>query len=945
MYYGLRVGLVVMAFLCPLAARAAGESLLCGFDRAEDLRQWEIRSGKATLAALPAAPERQALRLEFDPAGEYQPAYLTWSRVQRDWSGFDALVLDVFNPGREPLPGYLLVADQAWADKGRTYWNRHNAETVFAPGHTEWRIPVRGLFRGEAGSRNNDIARNLDPDAIVRLDFGFGQRQSAGAVWLSNLRLVKAERPTAVFAFDFGPPAQSVMLGWTPVSQATTFAAAQGYGWGPEGGRPWDGAARDTTFGPALTQDFCEARGHTFRVAVPAGTYRVLFILENSGYWGGEQAKHTWRQLLVNGERVWREDRPDGAAHALLRFEEVEPVGVDLWETYMAPELTRPIEVTVTSTAAQLDVRFEADQPWACKLAALAVHRADDAAAQAWLDEQLQALAREFRQKAICLDAAAPPFTATPEWRTRGLVAWPLDIEDTVTPTSLPPGSAPAPADLRLVAPAVVRGEYEPLCLAIRPLQDLGEGALAIEGDLGKGVSATTAVVHYGTSRGFNSIAYRIRPHTVRPAGRVQLAAGITRELIVTLHVDEQADPGPREAVLVVRGAAGRELLRVPLAVQVRAVTLDRSTPFQMGFFGLLPPPELGQERAAALLEETLELLKQHGANAVSGGPDWRLTGWAQGEPQLDTAACDRFFALLRQHGFTGPVNGYGGLRFGGLHERYSRGDTAAAVAAASGMPYEQAFSRAWEALDRHARSQDWPTIFYAMCDETRVRQVAESELEFMTLMAGVSARFPATVRTSGSYSVSFAQEPKGQDDLLYWHQEFFKALDISSLNSHDESVLAEARHRGKAIHIYNQGCSRFAFGLYPWCEARRGVAARWEWHLNILHGYQFFDLDGREPDTAMICYGRKAIYPTLEFERCREGAEDFYLCNTLARRIEAGQADTARAAALATARALLSRIDALVATDQRSPPPGYQAAEIKAELIQACEALTLRAP
>jgi hypothetical protein len=940
MHRGLQPRLAVLTVLSLLARAAAQEAILCAFDRAEDLRQWEVRSGTATVAALPDAPDRQGLRLEFDPAGEYQPAYLTWSRVQRDWSGFDALILDVFNPSAEPLPGYVLVADQAWADKGRTYWNRHNAETTFAPGRTEWRIPVRGLFRGEAGSRNNDIARNLDPDAIVRLDFGFGERRSAGVVWLSNLRLVKAERAAGVFAFDFGPPAQSVMLGWTPVSQTTGFTAEQGYGWGPQGGRPWDGAARDTTFGPALTQDFCEARNYTFRVAVPAGTYRVLFILENSGYWGGEQAKHTWRQLLVNGERVWREDRPDGAAHGLLRFEDVEPVGLDLWETYMLAELTRPVEVTVTSTAAQLDCRFEADQPWGCKLAALAVHRADDAAARAWLDGQMGALAREFRQKAVCLDPPAPPFAASPEWSARGLVAWPLDIEDTVTPTSLPPETGPLPATLRLDAPAVVRGEVEPLCLAIRPLQDLGEGALAIVGDLGEGVSATTAVVHYNTSRGFNSIAYRIRPHTVRPAETVRLAAGVTREVIVTLHVDAQAKAGRREAALVLRSAAGQELLRVPLAARIRAVTLDRNTPFQMGFFGLLPPDELGPERSAALLDETLVLLRQHGANAVSGGPDWRLTGWAQGEPILDTAACDRFFARLRQHGFTGAINGYGGLRFEGLHERYTRGDTAARVEKESGRPYEQAFARAWEALDRHARSENWPTLFYAMCDETRVRQVAEAELEFMKLMAGVSARFPATVRTSGSYSVSFAQQPKGQDDLLYWHQEFFKALDISSLNTHDESVTAEARRLGKTIHLYNQGRSRFAFGLYPWGEARKGVAARWEWHLNILHGYQFFDLDGREPDTAMICYGRKAIYPTIEFERCREGAEDFYLCNTLSRLLEDAGADAARAAAAKAARELLARLDGMVALNQRTPPAGYRAAELKAELVQACEAL-----
>lgn len=47
---------------------------------------------------------------------------------------------------------------------------------------TKWIIPVRGLYRGEAGSRNNDIKRNIDPDSIVRVDFGFGPKRVRGRV-------------------------------------------------------------------------------------------------------------------------------------------------------------------------------------------------------------------------------------------------------------------------------------------------------------------------------------------------------------------------------------------------------------------------------------------------------------------------------------------------------------------------------------------------------------------------------------------------------------------------------------------------------------------------------------------------------------------------------------------------------------------------------------------
>ncbi len=84
----------------------------------------------------------------------------------------------------------------------RSYWNRHNAQTTFPPGVSQWVIPVNGLYRGEAGSRNNDIKRNIDPDSIVRLDFGFGQRGLSGRVVIDNFRLVKSSRPEDIWAFD-----------------------------------------------------------------------------------------------------------------------------------------------------------------------------------------------------------------------------------------------------------------------------------------------------------------------------------------------------------------------------------------------------------------------------------------------------------------------------------------------------------------------------------------------------------------------------------------------------------------------------------------------------------------------------------------------------------------------------------------------------------------------
>lgn len=916
---------VAAALLARVDGRASESQALCDFEDTQAVSRWEFPSGKARLVSEGVTSGKLALEIAFDPDGAHMGAYLSSYRLPRDWSAYDALALDVLNPNPEAVAGYFLVGDEAWKQKGSSYWNRHNAERMLPPGVTRWVIPLRGLYRGEAGSRNNDIKADMDPSRIVRVDFGFGRKGSRGRIIIDSLRLVKADVPADVWAFDFGPPSQAVMLGWTAVSHGALFTGERGYGWGPQGGAPWDGAARDTTFGPSLLRDFCEAGGYSFRVAVPAGRYRITAYFESGGYWGGEQAQHRWRRIAVNGRAAWEEKRPDGPAHALYRFEQVEPVGCDIWETYLAPELARAAVFEADAAAGEgLNLRFEADRTWGCKVAALAVVRAEDARGAAWLAGQQEALAQEFRSLAVNLDLPAKPLEVRSAWQRLGMAAWPLRVEDDLSPETVPAAAAwPEGPDGLVLTRRAVRGETELFCLAVRPFRDLGECRLSVEPLSGPGrIEGVPQVVWYNTRRDFGVIAYHVRGQTLRNQARVRLPPAVTRGIAVRVKVPELAAPGEYHGALVLSDARANVLLRVPLRLSVAPVTLSRDTDFLMGFFGLMPPALVPEDARGAALEETLRLLREYGMNAVSGGPSWQLTGWQEGRPQLDTREMDRFCALLKTYGFGRALNGYGGARFAGLHDGYQAGTTAATVEKQSGLPYGQALLRAWEAVDGHARSAGWPVIFYAMCDETRVRDVAERELAFMKRMGAVSQRFPGTVRTSGSYSVDFNRRPDDPADLATWHQRFFSALDISSLNGHDESVLAEAARLGKEIHIYNQGTSRYSFGLYQWSEYAHGVKARWQWHLNILHGYQFFDLDGREPDTAMLCYGREALYPTLAFERCREGAEDFYLCQMLAR--------------LAPGSAVLRQAVEGLRINQRVPPPGFDADAFKARLIDA---------
>ncbi len=473
--------LVVLLLLVVFQPAYSNEKkVLCGFEETELPKIWEYQRGTARLVKQGVTEGKQALEIVFDPKSPSWGAYINSYRLPHDWSAFDALILDVFNPNDGPVEAYVLVADKAWQDKGATYWNRHNGGRSFPPGQSQWVLPVRGFYRGEAGSRNNDIKRNIDANAIVRIDFGFGRHGTSGRIILDNLRLVKTATPKGVWAFDFGPPSQALMLGWRPVSQKTGYTAERGYGWGPRGGSPWDGAARDTTFGTMLLQDFCEARGYNFHVDVPAGRYHVVVYYENSGYWGGEQAQQRQRTILANSKKAWNNVRADRSEHALYRFENVEPIGVDIWKTYMESEIAKPAEFDVLIQSDGLTLRFDADRAWGCKIAGLTVCRIGDSVGEKWLEEQTRKLIKEFRGKAVCLDSRAPDFDVPQAWRALGLVAWPVRIEEDVTPNSIPDPLTESPGSIVLEA-AAVRAEVEPLCVAVRPLRDLGKCQLELE--------------------------------------------------------------------------------------------------------------------------------------------------------------------------------------------------------------------------------------------------------------------------------------------------------------------------------------------------------------------------------------------------------------------------------------------------------------------------------
>jgi len=911
------INILLAALALPVCA--ADTRVLVDFEQDTEIKLFDFKHENEYFKDKPAfRPSFSALHathgtrsLKVAPS-EYFNSY----RLPRDWSGYDSLELDVFVEGDAPVSGSVLIGDEDWKAKGNTYWNRHNGTFNLKPGANTVSLPVNGLYRGEAGSRNNDLKYNINPKAIIRLDIGFEPKGKVAALYLDHLRLVRESRPGGILAFDFGPESQTVFPGFTPVSWNTVFgrdgatAGLRRATWGR-------GSSRDDTFPTRLYRDYVEMAGSEFVAAVPSGKYHVWVVFDDCGYWGGEACRHTRRSISAGGREAWVDVRgPEGPADYLFRFEKIEPrPGDSVWDLYMR-DLFKPARFTADAVDGRLVLGFTSDAPMSCKVAGLILYpdsnRADG---EKWVAEVESRNRKEFEDRAVCLGPVSQSFSAGAGDLARGYaLGFPPLEQDLSLLDAVPTGGS--------LQRTAARGQRVSCSFALRPLKTAGATVQLRATDLrGAGgvipaANVDLRYVHHALTRGFNDLAYRITPESLRPvAGAgLRLETNLTRQFWITVAVPADARPGVYRGDVELN--AGDLKLSLPLTLEVLDLTLDEPG-FVFGFFGTHIPGGVGAAREATAWRELFMLQKEYGMNTISGGPNIPFTGLDQGgRPLLDFSACDAYFRAAREAGFTREIHVYGGpAMVEGLHDGYEIGETGRNWETKTGKPFGELLKLVWTAVREHGRKEGWPPLAYGFTDEPRVIETAQAQLQ---LMRAYHQAVPF-VKIGGSYSVHWGDTPLDRSI-----QEIFKTLVYSSLNTHTPADLAKAREFNKELYIYNQGTTRFSFGAYQWAEMRKGIKGRIQWHLLALHGYQFFDLDGREPDTAMVNWGRKELLPTIHLARCREGADDFRFAVTLFNRAQARPGNPVAAAALE----FLEGVNRQIELGRNEPPAGWMGDE-----------------
>ncbi len=873
--------------------------------------------GAIGVVAEHATDGRYALRID----GEYA----SWDAAQ-DWTGYDFLVADVYNPSDEPAPVYVELRDQGTTG----YWDRVNHNTVAPPGASTLIVPA-----DQPVGEKSRPGRPLDKAHVTRVVFAPGDPPMS--LYLDAIRLERdgsdRVRVPGLQAYDFGPPGSPPLRGFTRVSPETVYTPGRGYGL--REARVW--RAFDALQPDPLYQTFVCIEDGEFVTDLAPGAYHVFLNLDSpSGYWGEYQV-YRERVVRANGVEVVHDTMDlDRFLAKYFRFAEVEDrpeeSAFDKYQDAYFDEKEFDVEVT----DGQLALEFEG-QNWANALSALVIYPASEAEAGA---EYLANL-RERRRfhfdnafKRVLPDphrdarGVVPAFEPTDGERHRGFVPFVRDWMEDVPYNAVPRREEVVEA-LEVFASA---GEMEPIVFSVHGLSDCGEATVAVSDLAGPGGASVPAssvrlgvVSHRVTRVTADGGVYTIKPRLIMPRSTVQLRASDTATFWLTLEAPPHLEPGVYKGMVMIstEKAGG---LPLTLSVRLFATPLDELDVAAGPWGSTIDLPwyedDLG-DRNRDLFRRSLARLREYGCTSFSGIPTLTLTGWDNGTPIIDFSRADWEMAEARAAGFEGIVVNYnGGVR--GFDNYWM---DLGAMGAAGFDSYGEFLRPILAAVGEHAREADWLPFALNLCDEpigADIERATENALAWKEAA-------PLGILTTGATSVSSADP----DDA---HLALAKALHIANVNVHSEEAVAALKAAGGDWAFYNEG-NRWTFGAYMFkCARERGMRFRLSWHWNNAAGDPYYALDCREDDYAWcVTNAAGELVPWIGFERdIREGIDDYRYMLTLARLVKE---HPTHPAAEAGRRLLEEKLSAFELGD-RSHDSLWPTSEFRTYRLQLAEAI-----
>ncbi len=402
------------------------------------------------------------------------------------------------------------------------------------------------------------------------------------------------------------------------------------------------------------------------------------------------------------------------------------------------------------------------------------------------------------------------------------------------------------PREARLFA---TPGEYEPFSFLLRPqetLQQLFIAGTDLKGSGGALIPARNVVVQ--SVEGFHGGGRDILMHLGRPWN---MSAHSTEFFWCTIQVPADAKPGPYEGEVQLT-ADSNPIAAIHIVLEVLPFKLPEP-PFSLGFNYSKPADDPDGTILAAHFKD----MRKHGMTCVAP-----LYDWHQPVYDTDTSELGRVLETYQRAGFPGtfywaPPMDLQLTDLAGYGNETSR-------------RWQQKYIKVMRLMHAEVRKHGVPTLF-SIGDE-----MTNKGLEGVHT-AGRLAKFVweelpeiATTSDMNGYREVMAMAPflnvatfnNGWDGADH-HNQGRRLLNKPFLEALQSKT-------GAIPWFVNAGSGRFPFGFFFWKMSHYGVRGKVEWYYNL-----------RNESGSLVRTQQDAIYPTLDYERCREGIDDLkYLCH-----------------------------------------------------------------
>ncbi len=440
--------------------------------------------------------------------------------------------------------------------------------------------------------------------------------------------------------------------------------------------------------------------------------------------------------------------------------------------------------------------------------------------------------------------------------------AWGLDcgvyVTDYLAPQTVkikPLGGEPSTVARMFAAP----GEYESVSFAVRPDESVAEMFINAGPLVGARGTIPAERVRVRSVEGFHGGELDI----LMDLGGPWNMPALRRELFwVTVHVPEDAAPGKYKGRITVT-SKGKPIGGLDVELEVLPIELEEP-PFALGF-------NYSNPHDAQVMAVHLRDMREHGMTTVAP-----LSGFHLPIFDEDTSELGEFIEAYKAAGFTKPIYFVTPATLCSALAGFGPVDSAM---------FQRAYLRTMRLLQAEVEKHGVPVIF-SIADELtnkalpgirfgeKLAKLCFEELPDICTASDMNGYLE--VVTMAPY-LNIAAFNNGWDGID-GHNKGRRLVNRQFLTQ-------ELPKTGAIPWFVNTGRGRFPFGFFFWKMTKYGVRGKVEWYYNLQNNAR----------GSVVRTRGTTVWPTLTYERSREGVDDLkYMCkleSLIARAKDTGKA------------------------------------------------------